>query len=449
MNKTIITTALLLMLFSTMYAQNGRLTTDEGVMINGIRWATRNVDAPGTFAPTPENFGMFYQYNRRKGWRTPEEDTERWNNTNPTYTTWYAENDPCPEGWRVPTDRELESLRLAGSVRTDVNGVDGRLFGTYPYQIFLPAVGVRFRGGVHSIGMGVYLSSCRNGDRNVWVMQFNDMNANAWQTLRSRNDGFSVRCVVRNENDPIVNAPPPPPPFIRDVDRENILVSNYIRPIRFTINGVEQSESARLMNIQARSTRGNSYTVRLFYANTQPPFSFSIGNIEECERTIKGDLRGAGLSGTFTKDIGVRMVTLTIVSEDFINSGGIPAGTYEITFQVPQHNQVFLSVGEVWGFHLTFEGDSRELACPFTAIEADNWTFDVYPRRGLTFIEGWKVMSHWSANVFFAEGGEEFIEEWRFDGEEYRFRADRVGIYTLFFDNRKTNERRIFRVVVE
>ena len=37
------------------------LTHDEGVVINGVRWATRNVDMPGTFAPTPESFGMHYQ----------------------------------------------------------------------------------------------------------------------------------------------------------------------------------------------------------------------------------------------------------------------------------------------------------------------------------------------------------------------------------------------------
>ncbi|MDR1809513.1 MAG: hypothetical protein LBR34_03800, partial [Prevotella sp.] len=43
-------------------------TTDPGVVINGVRWATRNVDAPGTFAATPESAGMFYQWNRSLGW---------------------------------------------------------------------------------------------------------------------------------------------------------------------------------------------------------------------------------------------------------------------------------------------------------------------------------------------------------------------------------------------
>ena len=35
----------------------------EGVVIDGIRWATRNVDTPGTFANAPSEAGMFYQFN--------------------------------------------------------------------------------------------------------------------------------------------------------------------------------------------------------------------------------------------------------------------------------------------------------------------------------------------------------------------------------------------------
>jgi len=33
---------------------------DEGVIIDGVKWATRNVDVPGTFASSPEAPGMFY-----------------------------------------------------------------------------------------------------------------------------------------------------------------------------------------------------------------------------------------------------------------------------------------------------------------------------------------------------------------------------------------------------
>jgi hypothetical protein len=35
-------------------------TNDQGVIINGIKWATRSVDAPSAFATTPESVGMFF-----------------------------------------------------------------------------------------------------------------------------------------------------------------------------------------------------------------------------------------------------------------------------------------------------------------------------------------------------------------------------------------------------
>ena len=119
-------------------------TFDTGVVINGIRWATRNVDAPGTFAPTPQCFGMYYQWNRKKGWNNTDETVVGWDTTYPTGTRWYAENDPCPEGWRVPTANELRRLVYAGSDWVTINGVNGRLFGDAPYQIFLPAAGDRW-----------------------------------------------------------------------------------------------------------------------------------------------------------------------------------------------------------------------------------------------------------------------------------------------------------------
>ena len=102
-------------------------------MIDGIRWATRNVDAPGTFAASPETAGMFYQWNRRIGWCSTDplvsSDGSIWDGdtTTPVGTAWYAENDPCPPGWRVPTREELESLVNAGNAWTTQNSVPGRV----------------------------------------------------------------------------------------------------------------------------------------------------------------------------------------------------------------------------------------------------------------------------------------------------------------------------------
>ena len=129
--------------------QNIRIdSTPLSVKIDGIRWATRNVGAPGTFVQNPEDAGMLYQWNRRVGWSStnPMVNSDGgtvWDDSTPTGTAWYPENDPCPDGWRVPTRWELQSLFDAGSVPITYNGVSGFLFGTAPNQVFLPNTGSR------------------------------------------------------------------------------------------------------------------------------------------------------------------------------------------------------------------------------------------------------------------------------------------------------------------
>ena len=92
---------------------------EEGVVINGVRWATRNVGAPGTFARNPESPGGFFTFDQ-------------------------AQN-ACPPGWRLPTAEEFRNLRTAGSEWT-AKGRRGRVygytFGVVP-NLFLPAAGHR------------------------------------------------------------------------------------------------------------------------------------------------------------------------------------------------------------------------------------------------------------------------------------------------------------------
>ena len=176
-------------------------TFDEGVVINDVRWATRNVDMPGTFAETPESSGMFFQWNRRKGWNTIDEEVEGWDSAYPTGVEWYFENDPCPTGWRVPTREEIQSLYNAESIWTTQNNVDGRLFGTYPNQIFLPAVGWRNRYGVlGSVAVGIngngnYWSRTQIARFLAWDLWFNYVGNYVGSTVHSV--GFSIRCVAK------------------------------------------------------------------------------------------------------------------------------------------------------------------------------------------------------------------------------------------------------------
>ena len=137
------------------YGQNNNSTDpliyDEGVVINGVKWATRNVDKPGTFAVNPEDAGMFYQWNRKVGWSVTDpminsNGDADWDSSIPIGDTWEKPNDPCPAGWRVPTLDEIKTLFNLNVEWTTKNGMSGKRFideatGNF---IFLPAVNNRY-----------------------------------------------------------------------------------------------------------------------------------------------------------------------------------------------------------------------------------------------------------------------------------------------------------------
>ncbi|MCL2727982.1 MAG: fibrobacter succinogenes major paralogous domain-containing protein [Bacteroidales bacterium] len=121
-------------------------TFDEGVTIAGLTWATRNVAAPGKFAAKPEDTGMYYQWNRKIGWSatnpiTPSPSEGTWGTSAPSGTTWAADNNPCPKDWVVPTRAQLQALIETDSKWEPLNSVNGRVYGSAPNVIFLPAKG--------------------------------------------------------------------------------------------------------------------------------------------------------------------------------------------------------------------------------------------------------------------------------------------------------------------
>ena len=92
---------------------------EDEVLINGMVWSTRNVAAPGTFAASPEDRGMYYQFNRKVGYPSGEQGDPAPENWPGTYinddTNWLPENDPSPEGFRVPTTAEMVALWEIGA----------------------------------------------------------------------------------------------------------------------------------------------------------------------------------------------------------------------------------------------------------------------------------------------------------------------------------------------
>ena len=186
---------------STITVEFNLSNSNEGVIINDLRWATRNLAAPGELAVTVTALGMFYQWNRPTGWAGTG-IVSGWNNTPAAGTEWTAENDPCallaPAGtWRVPTREDFQSLRDAWSAWTTINDIHGRLFGTAPNQIFLRAAGWRY-GGTGLLGGagtgGRYWSSTQQMGNNAFTLYFNSSEVR--ESSLARENGFSIRCVA-------------------------------------------------------------------------------------------------------------------------------------------------------------------------------------------------------------------------------------------------------------
>jgi uncharacterized protein (TIGR02145 family) len=218
MRKLLITITTLLFsatfFFATAQTDN---TTDKGVEINGVIWATRNVDDAGTFAPAPEITGKFYQWNRKRGWDATfnnrtlstnvSEYPKDWNNRKPKGKKWTKRNDPSPKGWRVPTIEEIRTLLDRNKVSSEwisYKGINGYKFTDKETgnSIFLPAKLSRYldSGLVYTYRDGNYWSSTQNGDKNAHCLSFYVGYNNGTPYIYTINDyknkrGFFVRPV--------------------------------------------------------------------------------------------------------------------------------------------------------------------------------------------------------------------------------------------------------------
>lgn len=144
------------------YENSKAANKDKGVVINGLKWATRNIGTPNKFVMNPEDSGMNYQFNKKVGWN--KYSKEQWDKNIAKGATWEKVNNPCPDGWRIPTSEELKDLLdtakvdFEWSVQNDISGVKFTDKFTKEY-IFLPYAGYRDweNGRLHK-GDGAYWS---------------------------------------------------------------------------------------------------------------------------------------------------------------------------------------------------------------------------------------------------------------------------------------------------
>ena len=180
---------------------------DQGIIINGIKWATRNVDTPGSFTQNPESAGMFYQWNRKIGWSATNpminsDGSTTWDAT-VSGTTWGATNDPSPVGWRVPTMDEIKTLFNTDKVNRETTTVNGKIGIKFTdiatgNTLFLPRCNFRESDtGVldTSQNSGFYWSSTWDDDQNqAWNLIFGDATSASWEFTKSAN-AYNIRSV--------------------------------------------------------------------------------------------------------------------------------------------------------------------------------------------------------------------------------------------------------------
>lgn len=163
---------------------------ENGELINGVIWAKSNVDAPRTFAATPESHGKFYKYSRDCAWQTTGGAPKSSCGYAWTYSTnvgWDSgQQDPSPSGWRVPTHEELKTL--VDTTKVDQVWDDSKkgLFFTDKISganIFLPAVGLLDGAGMlSSQGKNCY----------YWSSTQKIGSSDGYNLIRTSNSGIAI-----------------------------------------------------------------------------------------------------------------------------------------------------------------------------------------------------------------------------------------------------------------
>jgi len=204
--------------FSAKTSSYAKLDTDlEPVTIGGVTWAPVNCG----YDPEEGYWnGQFYQWARKYGQantgvvdaKVPNftsdtdgntaddkdyffEKKECWYTECESSDDWASSLDPCPEGWCVPTQDQLNALKNdKGSVWDDVNK------GLRNGSLFLPACGSRdFHDSiVYDTEQGFYWSSEAYSDKKAKYLNF-IATSGAVEPSDFRSAGCSVRCVKKSE----------------------------------------------------------------------------------------------------------------------------------------------------------------------------------------------------------------------------------------------------------
>ena len=175
---------------------------NDYIEIGGVKWAKGNL-CNGQIATSQEMAGngtpnSGYYYN--------------WNSNNPfdyttKYTSWSNQREPCPAGWRTPTDNEFEILIRSNHCLGTYKGVPGIYLGTTTQPsdqdrdnyVFLPRNGYRnIYGGIETDASMYWTSVLNpvvtNGQFTAYIAAIK-VNEFRYMASAKINEGAFIRCV--------------------------------------------------------------------------------------------------------------------------------------------------------------------------------------------------------------------------------------------------------------
>ena len=152
--------------------QWGRGTDGHQLRTSGTTSTLSSTDVPGHTMFITINSGLY-------DWRSPQ-NTNLWQGIS-------GANNPCPSGFRIPTDTELDAERASWSSSNSA--------GAFASVLKLPVAGYRYDsdGSLGNVGTyGSYWSSTVDGSYSRYLT-FYSSDANMFFYYRV--SGFSVRCI--------------------------------------------------------------------------------------------------------------------------------------------------------------------------------------------------------------------------------------------------------------
>ncbi len=174
------------------------IRSDEQLTVNigGVEWAKYNLANPkqasggATFATKQpsecsgtrlESHGKFYKWNTTTAWATTGNvNSTDWSAVTATGSEWTKDNDPCPNGFRVPKKEEFDAL-IAACTATYSGAWSESDYGyltltdnTSGAKLQFPAVGCRSNtdGALYDVGTGGRYWTSESDASNAFHMYF-------------------------------------------------------------------------------------------------------------------------------------------------------------------------------------------------------------------------------------------------------------------------------------